>query len=133
MLYNYYYLAIQNWCSVENQIHGLWPDISQTSYPSFCDGPQFNLTELQESPQYDTLAKVWTDCSYDETISLYEHEWSKHGTCVFAETGIGQNEYFETALTLFEQSPNGGCFDLQFKPFECSTWVPKGQAPTARR
>jgi ribonuclease I len=79
------------------------------------------LTELQESPQYDTLAKVWTDCSYDETISLYEHEWSKHGTCVFAETGIGQNEYFETALTLFEQSPNGGCFDLQFKPFECST------------
>ena len=119
MSYNYYYLAVQNWCTVENQIHGLWADLTPTSYPSFCDGPSFNLTELQQMPQYDKMLEVWTDCTYEDTISLYEHEWSKHGTCISLQTGFTQNEYFEKSLSLFDGFQNGGCFDLTFIPIVC--------------
>ena len=119
MSYNYYVLAVQNWCSVENQIHGLWADLTPTKYPSFCDGDPFDLVELTKSPQYDKLLEVWSDCTYNDTIALYEHEWSKHGTCISIQTRMTQNEYFEKTLSLFEDNMNGGCFDLQFIPIEC--------------
>ena len=75
MKYNYYVLAIQNWCSIENQIHGLWADYTPTTYPSFCDGPSFDLAQLQTSIQYDKMLEVWSDCTYNNTIELYKHEW----------------------------------------------------------
>ena len=119
MSYNYYFLAVQNWCSTENQIHGLWADYTPTTYPSFCDGNPFDLDELKRSTQYNKLMEVWSDCTYNDTIALYEHEWTKHGTCISSQTGFTQNEYFEKALYLFEENTDGGCYDLQFTNIDC--------------
>ena len=122
-LYNYYYLAVQNWCSTEYQIHGLWSDVDPTTYPSFCTSVPFNLTELQTSDKYNQIMDVWTDCNYNDTISLYEHEWLKHGTCIAVETGFTQNEYFEKTLSLYQSyNTNTGkpvCFNLEFNPIDC--------------
>jgi ribonuclease T2 len=121
-MYNYYYLAVQNWCSVEYLIHGLWADINSTSYPSFCTDSAFDLTELQKSTQYENILDAWYDCSYEDTISLYEHEWSKHGTCIALQLGITQNEYFEKTVSLYETYKDGAndiCFDLDFNVIPC--------------
>ena len=122
-LYNYYLLAFQNWCSTEYQIHGLWSDIDPTTYPSYCNNVPFSLQELQKSDKYDQMLQVWTDCNYNDTITLYEHEWSKHGTCIALETGFSQNEYFEKTLDLFMMNNiNDGasiCFDMEFNKIDC--------------
>jgi len=122
-LYNYYLLAFQNWCSTEYQIHGLWSDINPTTYPSYCTNVPFNLQELQKSNKYDQMLQFWTDCNYNDTIALYEHEWSKHGTCIALETGFSQNEYFEKTIDLFiTNNVNDGasiCFDMEFNKIDC--------------
>ena len=122
-LYNYYLLAFQNWCSSKYQIPGLWSDVTPTTYPSYCTNTPFNLTLLKQSDKYDKMLEVWTNCSYEGTVSLYEHEWSKHGTCVAVQTGFSQNEYFEKTLELFltYNSNNGEsvCFDLDFNQITC--------------
>jgi len=121
-MYNYYSLAVQNWCSSEYLIHGLWADINSTSYPTFCTDSPFNLTELKKSTKYENILTSWYDCSYEETLSLYEHEWLKHGTCISQQTGITQNEYFEKTLSLYENNKDGAnnvCFDLDFIVIQC--------------
>ncbi len=121
-LYNYYYLSVQNWCSDEYLIHGLWADVDSTHYPTFCTDVKFDMNELQKSTKYDEITKYWYDCSYDETVDLYEHEWSKHGTCISLQTGFSQNEYFEKTFELYNTYKNGNndiCFDLDFLPIVC--------------
>jgi ribonuclease I len=121
-MYNYYSLAVQNWCSSEYLIHGLWADTNSTSYPTFCTDSPFDLTELKKSTKYENILEYWYDCSYEETLSLYEHEWLKHGTCIAQQTGITQNEYFEKTLSLYENNKDGAnnvCFDLDFNLIHC--------------
>jgi ribonuclease I len=123
MNYTFYELAVQNWCSKSVPlIHGLWPDYTHSTYPAFCGGPAFDLDLLKQSPSYDKIAEYWQDCTPDETITLWEHEWSKHGTCVSAQTGFSQNEYFEKAVELYEEYPDGGCFDLDFVWVDCQKY-----------
>ena len=119
MLYNYYMLAVQCWCSSSNLIHGLWPDLNQTSYPEYCNGPAFDLEQLQGSSRYPEIKKYWQDCTDEQTFALYEHEWDKHGKCVALQTGFVQNEYFEKALSLFMENNQGGCYDLNFVAIRC--------------
>ncbi len=75
LYYMYYLLALQNWCTTNYLIHGLWSDYTPTSYPSFCADIPFSLDELTQSPVYDDLLLNWSDCNYNDTIALYEHEW----------------------------------------------------------
>jgi ribonuclease I len=119
MSYNYYQLAVQSWCSSSNLIHGLWPDLNRTSYPAFCVGPEFDIEQLRRSPMYSDIETYWYDCTEEQTIALYEHEWTKHGTCVSESTGFTQNMYFEKALALFLENPLGGCYDLNFESIVC--------------
>lgn len=114
MNYTFYELAVQTWCSEKPLIHGLWPDYTHSTYPAFCGGPAFDLDLLKQSTVYDKIAEYWQDCTPEETAALWEHEWSKHGTCVSIQTGFEQNEYFEKTVALYEEHPDGGCFDLDF-------------------
>ena len=124
-LYAYYCLALQTWCSTDYKIHGLWPDYDATSYPSYCGETPFDLEELKRSPKYESMLENWYDCTLNDTIALYEHEWLKHGTCVSMQAGFSQNEYFEKALELFEQYKDlkkgmeTVCFDLEFNMIDC--------------
>jgi ribonuclease I len=122
-LYRYYCLALQKWCSSDSKIHGLWPDYNANSYPSYCNKTPFDLEELKRSPKYDSILEHWYDCTYDDTLTLYEHEWSKHGTCVASQMGYSQNQYFEKTLELFEMYKGLNidtiCFDLDFNRIDC--------------
>jgi ribonuclease I len=123
MLYSYYILAIQNWCTIENKIHGLWADLTPTSYPTFCTNTPFDLDQLKLSPKYEEILDKWSDCTYEQTIVLYEHEWAKHGTCISLETGFSQNEYFEKTLELYNEFHETTCFDLDFQRTNCTDYA----------
>ena len=123
LLYNYYILALQKWCSTDYKIHGLWGDIDTTHYSSYCSNISLNYIELQESSKYNEIKETWYDCTEKQTIALYAHEWEKHGTCISKQTGFSQNEYFEKALEMYTKYKNSSneyiCFDLNFVKIEC--------------
>jgi len=121
--YTFYCLAFQKWCSTDYKIHGLWPDYNANSYPSYCNDTPFDLQQLEKSPKYERILKYWYDCTYEDTIALYQHEWLKHGTCVASQIGYSQNEYFEKVIDLFDTYKDYNvdtiCFDLDFEPVNC--------------
>lgn len=68
-------------------LHGLWPDNCDGSYDANCDHRRAytNITEiLKASGSDDVLSYMqtyWKDYKGDDE-SFWEHEWSKHGTCI---------------------------------------------------
>jgi ribonuclease T2 len=68
-------------------IHGLWPDHCDGTYDSSCDASRAytNITAiLQSYGKTDLLAYMntyWVDINGNDE-SFWEHEWSKHGTCI---------------------------------------------------
>ncbi|CZR56972.1 related to ribonucleases [Phialocephala subalpina] len=68
-------------------IHGLWPDHCDGTYDSNCDASRAytNITSiLQSYGKTDLLSDMntyWVDINGDDE-SFWEHEWSKHGTCI---------------------------------------------------
>lgn len=68
-------------------LHGLWPDNCDGTYEANCDPKRAytNITQiLQAAGAEDTLSvmqKYWKDYQGDDE-SFWEHEWSKHGTCI---------------------------------------------------
>jgi ribonuclease T2 len=68
-------------------LHGLWPDNCDGTYEANCDPKRAytNITEiLQAAGADETLSimqKYWKDYKGDDE-SFWEHEWSKHGTCI---------------------------------------------------
>ena len=122
-VYNYYELAVQKWCSSDYMIHGLWPQINSTAYPQDCK------TVSYHEPTGTLLTNMntyWHEC--DDT--LWEHEWEKHGSCVQEQNNTGEDEFFNTTLSLFlnnieltERCKNDdcimACFDLDFELMDC--------------
>ena len=82
-------------------IHGLWPQYSSGGYPTFCTNEAYN-SEVTTKIGSDML-KYWPNIQYTFNDPLYtsfwEHEWSKHGTC----TGLTQEDYFQTTLSLYQK------------------------------
>ncbi|KAJ5226458.1 Ribonuclease T2 [Penicillium chermesinum] len=68
-------------------IHGLWPDNCDGTYQANCDSSRAytNITAiLKEQGRTQLLSymdKYWVDINGDNE-QFWEHEWSKHGTCV---------------------------------------------------
>ena len=78
----------------------------------------------------------WYDCSDTQTTYLWNHEWDKHGKCVFQQAGMGMEGFFEKALELYEalqgdyslckgetECNSGYCYDLSFNPMPCPSTV----------
>ncbi|KAF1950246.1 ribonuclease M [Byssothecium circinans] len=68
-------------------IHGLWPDHCDGTYDASCDPTRAykNITAILQSfgatDLVSYMSTYWKDYSgHDE--SLWQHEWSKHGTCI---------------------------------------------------
>lgn len=126
LLYNFYLLAVQNWCNSNvYQIHGLWSNIDATHYPTNC-GAQFSLDTLLQNQTLVSLMKTnWNnDCSNQTSQSLWEHEYNKHGSCISKQTGMTQNEVFSRSIDLFlslTDSEKNKCYDLQFQEIICPT------------
>ena len=116
----YYELAVQNWCSSDYMIHGLWPQFNSTDYPIYCKNVSYYMPN-------DTLLlnmnTYWQSCDN----SLWEHEWEKHGSCI---PNITEDTYFNTAISLFLNNTDKlhtcssdncilACFDLNYTLIDC--------------
>jgi len=101
-------------------IHGLWPDNCDGTFQQNCD-PSRDYTDistlLSDQGAGDTLNYMqtyWVDINgHDE--SFWEHEWSKHGTCMStlepsclpsgSPTGAEAVAFFETVVKVFKTLP----------------------------
>ena len=79
-------------------IHGLWPEYSDGGYPSYCTDEAFSeeavVGELGICQMETLWVNVKTEAFEEGYTELWEHEWSKHGTC----SGMDQTTYFNETL-----------------------------------
>lgn len=55
--YDYYAFAVQDWCSTGTfQIHGLWPQNNDGTYPSWCQGQAYVPVS---GPLFDIMTTNW--------------------------------------------------------------------------
>ena len=91
-----YTFRIQQDCSTYWTIHGLWPN-----WQMFCTAPAFNVSLL--APIEPVLDRFWKSCFGHTNEWLWEHEWTKHGSC----SGMDQLTYFSTAINLLGNYSSG--------------------------
>lgn len=91
-------------------LHGVWPSQLPSKKgvkgPSFCnDSLQFDLSQL--GPIMPEMAEFWPDVELpNHHNSLWEHEWTKHGTCAMQLPGIdSQLRYFSKGCELSRVTP----------------------------
>jgi len=85
-------------------LHGLWPQKYVGPYPSCCrnspDGFAIDLDLVQR--RLGDLQAAWpnsrdsdpTDSCRNLTLSIWQHEWARHGTC----SGLTQEGYLDATL-----------------------------------
>ncbi|XP_018023743.1 ribonuclease Oy-like isoform X3 [Hyalella azteca] len=81
-------------------VHGLWPSISGSrNGPQFCN-KSWPFIESRVADIEPQLLKYWTNIFKDTgKLSLWQHEWSKHGTCAASEPQLGnEHKYFSKGL-----------------------------------
>lgn len=95
---NFYYLTLIR--KDENSpwsIHGLWPQTSINSYPTFCKDVEFDVTKLD--PIISKLNEYWYS-DEEPNENFWKHEWEKHGSCMYND--CDEFEYFNKAIELYE-------------------------------
>jgi ribonuclease T2 len=79
-------------------LHGLWPEWKNGTWPSTCStDPLIDSTIRRVGLK--RMEKYWPDLKSEygngkKYASLWEHEWSKHGTC----SGLSQDVYLSVTL-----------------------------------
>lgn len=130
-------LRLQDWCtSGQFEIHGLWYNLSPSSFKDNCGGASFvdvsgNLLDEMNS-QWQTCDNSHNRRTGKEAQSFQEHEWTKHGTCF---KGMTEQSYFQKAMDLFKAlfsvdcKPGDQncefCYDLSQKRIDCPTSTDK--------
>ncbi len=125
--YNYYVFSIQKWCGKDYQIHGLWPQYDTNSYPTYCSAPTYVNVD---GDLYDEMNTYWNNCGDEQ--SFWDHEYTKHLSCVYEQYGLKETDSFQLTLNLFkeftfedfEKCDNQsdcivGCFDLDLNKITC--------------
>lgn len=93
----FYYLSLKRVnINTPWSIHGLWPQYSYNSYPSYCSNEKFDFNKL--TLLIDDLNKYWYSTE-GKNEDFWKHEWEKHGTCMFDK--LDEFDYFKKSLTLF--------------------------------
>ncbi len=127
--YNYYELAIQKWCQDDYQIHGLWPQYDADSYPINCPAPSYQ-------PVYGDLLnemnEVWHSC--DSTQDFWNHEYTKHLSCIYEQYGLTEYDSFQLTVNLFNELTDSdfekcnnnddcivACYNLYLEKINCPT------------
>ena len=94
---DFYYLSLIKESDGFYSIHGLWPQYSLNSYPTFCRTVNFSLDKLE--PIIDKLNKYWKSNRGDNKY-FWKHEYEKHGSCMFYP--ISEFDYFNKTIQLYE-------------------------------
>ena len=74
-------------------VHGLWPQFNNHDYPHDCG------SEADVPPQVAAIAENAVPPMPPGDQELFNHEWSKHGTC----SGLSMTEYFTAIKTSAEK------------------------------
>ena len=120
---NYYYLSlIFNEDSETWSIHGLWPQYSKNSYPTYCKNVSFDINLLD--PIINELKNEWYSTE-EPNEDFWKHEWQKHGSCMFKP--MNELEYFQTALNLFDSIKDNTSLINQFKKNDTQSMIPYDQ------
>lgn len=101
----FYYLCLiedeiypNNYC-----IHGLWPQYDKETYPKYCKEVEFNLKDLRVL--IPDLKIYWKPKNISNPEKFWEHEWRKHGSCIFKD--ITCFEYFFVTIELYKEFIRG--------------------------
>ncbi|XP_053211264.1 uncharacterized protein LOC128394915 [Panonychus citri] len=86
----------------EFTIHGMWPNYADNSYPQFCCYQQY-LNKGVLDPIRSKMDAHWRSLYDQDSWSFWIHEWKKHGTCAKFSALVGQFNYFNRTLDLFEE------------------------------
>ena len=77
-------------------IHGLWPTFSNDSWPQYCN--QIPIDSLRFKTIIPEMIREWSD-NNQTADKLWNHEWTKHGTCSLGNHYISNsNDYFLAGL-----------------------------------
>tara|TARA_B110001469_G_C9588263_1_gene291880 strand:- start:553 stop:987 length:435 start_codon:yes stop_codon:yes gene_type:complete len=95
----FYYLSLIKEDDGSYSIHGLWPQYSLNSYPSYCKTVNFSIEKI--NPIMDRLNKYWYS-STGLNADFWKHEYEKHGSCVFVP--MTELSYFKKTIELYEYS-----------------------------
>lgn len=102
-LTDFYYLSLIREEENQYSIHGLWPQNTTESYPTYCK-PKAKFSMEVLNPILDKLEQYWY--SNKRTIEMdekfWEHEYMKHGTCTFSP--LTEKEYFSKTIELYEKA-----------------------------
>lgn len=98
-LTDYYYLSLLKEDNGTYTIHGLWPQYSESSYPTYCKKVVFDISALK--PILNKLNKYWYS-SEEPNSDFWKHEYEKHGSCMFKD--MTEFEYFNTVLNLYQKA-----------------------------
>lgn len=95
---DFYFLALLKNKNIESgyQIHGLWSNYANGSYPSYCKNVEFDMDKLR--PIKEELKEYWPSRDHKDE-HFYIHEYKKHGSCVFTE--MTELEYFRKTIELY--------------------------------
>lgn len=85
-------------------LHGLWPQYSNGGWPESCSTEPLDETIANQYPGLYPSRK------------LYEHEWSKHGTC----SGLGETDYFALSKSARDRVLSPPSFDAASQPLPLS-------------
>lgn len=86
--------CVAGYQSTDFNIHGMWPNNWDGTYPSFCSSVPYAISNATSQ----LLLTCWV--SYNgPPQTFWEHEWTKHGTCV--SPTISPDTYFNTTANLY--------------------------------
>ena len=117
---NFYYLTLirkdvnSNW-----SIHGLWPQTSLDSYPTFCRDVDFDISKLD--PIISKLNTYWYS-DEEPNEDFWRHEWKKHGSCMY--NNCDEYEYFNKAIQLYEIVKENEMIINKYKKNETQSMIP---------
>ena len=93
----FYYLSLIKEDDNTYSIHGLWPQYTKNSYPSYCKKVKF--TEKALAPIIDDLNKYWYS-DRGQNDYFWKHEYEKHGSCMYGS--MNEFQYFSKTLELLK-------------------------------
>ena len=93
----FYYLSLIKESDDKISIHGLWPQYSKNSYPSYCKDVTFDISKLKSI--LPELNEYWYS-GKETNNEFWEHEYIKHGSCMFNKGN--ELDYFLHTLNLYK-------------------------------
>ena len=105
-------------------IHGLWANNYDGSYPSYCSKVPFNQQYIDKNS--NEFKKYWSTFNNNLEYSFYEHEWTKHGTCSNSSKIYDNESYFSNTINLMKEYHILDCLKISsIVPSNINTYTTK--------